>query len=152
RVQPLTVSVPLLKMPPPQLLATPSLIVRPLRVTFAGWATSNTREMGLPLTVKLPAPGPAVVRLCLRERPPPGRWMVWRAGLGAKTMVSKFLAAAISARSEPAPLSRLLVTVSVLGTQRFSNASSTGRKVGRAVGVFLRDGGRSDRPRYLDSQ
>src|SRR6516162_7454253 len=47
-------------------------------------------------------------------------------------MVSPLLAAAISARSEPAPLSRLFVTVSVLGTTRPSRASSRGRNVALA--------------------
>src|SRR5262249_44433543 len=46
----------------------------------------------------------------------------------SKTMVSPFCAAAISARSEPAPLSSLFVTVRVLGSQRSSSASSCGRK------------------------
>src|SRR5262249_14608615 len=67
-------------------------------------------------------------------------------------MVSFGLEAAISARSEPAPLSRLFRTVSVLGSQRSSRAWSVGRKVGRAAGVLLRDAGRKDRPRRLDSQ
>jgi hypothetical protein len=43
---------------------------------------------------------------------------------GAKLMVSPGLAAAISARSEPVPLSSWLVPVSVLGTSRPSSASS----------------------------
>jgi hypothetical protein len=59
---------------------------------------------------------------------------------------------AISARSEPAPLSRLLVTVSVLGTQRSSSPSSMGRAVRRAAGVFLLDAVREVRPRRFDSQ
>jgi hypothetical protein len=37
--------------------------------------------------------------------------MVWPFRLGAKTMVSPLLAAAMSARSEPGPLSAVVVTV-----------------------------------------
>ncbi len=47
--------------------------------------------------------------------------LFWRAW--AKTIVSPVRAAAISARSEPVPLSATLVTVSVLGSQRPSSAS-----------------------------
>src|SRR5260370_821906 len=39
-----------------------------------------------------------------------------------------------------APLSRLLVTVSVLGIQRCSSASSVGRKIGRLLGDACRFG------------
>jgi len=50
----------------------------------------------------------------------------------AKTMVSSPLwAAAISARSDPEPLSPVLVTVSVLNSQRSSSVSSSGRKPAR---------------------
>src|SRR5512137_24438 len=67
RVQLLTVSVPAFSMPPPWPLKEPLLIVRPLRETwgllwFLVWATSNTREAWLPLTVNSPAPGPVMVR------------------------------------------------------------------------------------------
>src|SRR5215831_1318386 len=63
--------------------------------------------------------------------------MAWPFRLGVKTIVSLLLAAAISARSEPAPLSRLFMTVSVLGTSRSSSASSRGQKVvGRSVRGF----------------
>src|SRR6516165_5357298 len=56
--------------------------------------------------------------------------MVWPFRLGAKLMVSPGFAAAISARSEPAPLSLVFMTVSVLGRKRSSSASSCGRKRG----------------------
>src|SRR6266851_7422014 len=137
-------------MPPP----TPFLIVRPLRVTeFAVLVTSNTREALLPLTASWPAPGPVMVRLCLMSSSPLVSVMVWPSRLGAKTMVSLLWAAAISARNEPAPLSRLFRTVSVLGIQRSSSASIVGRNV---AARFKRaphlDAGRGDRPRWFDSQ
>src|SRR5437899_717347 len=130
-------------MPPPlkvvEPLAEPLLIVRPLRVTdFVDFATSNTREALLPLTVSWPAPGPAMVTLWLMSTSPLVSVMVWPFSLEAKTMVSLLWAAAISARSEPAPLSRLFRTVSVLGTQRSSSASSVGRKMGRLRGDACR--------------
>src|SRR5713101_7513161 len=133
-------------MPPPlkvvEPLAEPLLIVRPLRVTdFVDFATSNTREALLPLTVSWPAPGPAMVTLCLMSSSPLVSVMVWPSRLGAKTMVSLLWAAAISARREPSPLSRLLVTVSVLGTQRSSRLSMQGLKARRAGRALLLDAG-----------
>src|SRR5262249_52841967 len=64
--------------------------------------------------------------------------MVWKSTrLGSKMIVVLFLARAISARSEPGPLSLVLVTTRVLGTSRPSRASSRGRKtVGRSVRGF----------------
>src|SRR5437899_5739125 len=126
-------------MPPPlkvvEPLAEPLLIVRPLRVTdFVDFATSNTREALLPLTVNLPAPGPAMVTLWLMNSSPLVSVMVLPSRLGAKTMVSLLWAAVMSARSEPAPLSRLFRTVSVLGNQRSSRHPRQGRtfrRVGR---------------------
>src|SRR5688500_17049723 len=48
--------------------------------------------------------------------------------VGEKTMVSPLAAAVIVARSEPAPLSWRLVTVSVLKRQRSSSASTRAKK------------------------
>ena len=145
RVLALTVSVPWLRMPPPRSLtwvpewATPLLIVRPLRVTeLVPVATSNTREWPPPLIVSSPAPGPAMVKSWLMSSSPLVSVMVWPFRLGAKTMVSPLWAAAMSARKEPAPLSRRLLTVSVLGTQRASSVSSVGRKMGRLRGYPCR--------------
>src|SRR5260370_24477313 len=130
--------------PPPAPEAAPLLIVRPRRVTgFATVeATSNTREALLPLTVSWPAPGPAMVRFFLMSSSPLVSVMVWKSRLGAKTMVSPLWAAAMSARSEPAPLSRLFVTVSVPGTKRSSRLSRQGPKV-RCTGrdLLVHDGG-----------
>src|SRR5262245_37577296 len=93
-----------------------------------------------------------MVRFFLMSSSPLVSVIVWPSRLGSKTMVSPLLTALISARSEPEPLSWLLVTVSVLGTQRCSNPSSIGQKRRRAAGVFLRHAGRRDRPRWFDSQ
>src|SRR5216683_979742 len=134
RVLPLTVSVPSLWMPPP----APPVEVLP--------------DRALLLTVRLRSLGPTMVRFFLMSSSPLVSVMVWPTRLGAKTMVSPLWAAAMSARSEPAPLSRLFRTVSVLGTQRSSSASSVGRTVRRAAGVFFVDTDRGDRLRRFDSQ
>src|SRR5262249_169654 len=115
----------------------------------------NTREpllplMALPLMAKRLAPGPEMVRPFLMSSSPLVSVMVWPFRLGSKLMVSPLCADAIAARSDPGPLS--LVVVTVLGTQRCSNPSSMGRKRGRAAGLFLRDAGRGDRRKRLDSQ
>src|SRR3954468_5627232 len=64
--QPLPVSVPRLRMPPPE----PLLIVRPARVTVTPWAASKTREELFPLMVRWPAPGPWIVRVLVRSSSP----------------------------------------------------------------------------------
>jgi hypothetical protein len=81
-----------------------------------------------PLTVSWAAPGPLTVGDVLMDSSPLVSVMVWPSRLGSKTMVSLFLAAAISARSEPEPLSLAFTTVSVLSSHRSSRASDCGRK------------------------
>jgi hypothetical protein len=76
------------------------------------------------------APGPWMVSFLLRSSSPLVSVMVSPFRLGAKTMVSPLLAAAISARSEPVPLSALLMTVSVLGA---SDLPALPAAVGSAV-------------------
>src|SRR6516162_5238821 len=131
------VSPMLFRMPPPW----PLLIVRPLRVTCGVLLllSSNTREVLLPLIVNSAAPGPVMVRLFLISSSPLVSlivWVVWPEGGGGRTksMVSPLLATVISARKEPAPRSKRLVTVRVLGIQRLSSTSSVGRMVGRRQG------------------
>src|SRR5688572_7168203 len=62
--------------------------------------------------------------------PRPGELLVGvlLVGVSEKTMVSPSWAAAIASRREPAPLSPLVVTVSVLNRHRFSSASSRGQR------------------------
>src|SRR6516225_3216842 len=113
-VQPLTMRALWLRMAVPFAL----VIVMPLRT--AGWLalTSNTPNWLLPLTVSWSAAGPWMVTPVVMDSSPLVSVMVWPTRLGAKTMVSPLLAAAMSARSEPAPLSLAFVTVSVLSRQR----------------------------------
>src|SRR5436190_10301580 len=62
----LRASVPLLRMPPPEppfAAPQPRVMVRPLRLTVAPWATSNTREVSLALTDSWPVLGPWIVTL-----------------------------------------------------------------------------------------
>src|SRR5262249_3868868 len=81
-MQLLTVSADQFSMAPPPRPsgATPFVIVRPLSVTLTPldcvWPTWNTREVGLPLIVRVPAPGPAMVRLCVMTNSPLVRVMV----------------------------------------------------------------------------
>src|SRR5262249_34955377 len=112
-------------------LARPSVIVIPAMVTVTPPLISKMRLASLPLTVSWFAPGPSMSRFLVMASSPLVSVMVWPRRLGAKLMVSPLWAAAISPRSEPSPatpVSRLLVTVSVLGTQRSSRASRCGRK------------------------
>src|SRR5262245_17818177 len=90
------------------------------------------------------APGPWIVRFLVMASSPLVSVIVWPTRLGEKTMVSPLWAAAISARRVPAPVSLALVTVSVLGSDRSSSASSCGRKLARCrrdVGVRRRAAG-----------
>src|SRR5262249_10033205 len=144
------------------------LIVRPLMATWRPrlmWnfdlATSNTRDLPPALTVTLRSAGPTMLMFWLMSNSPlvsvivktfvaelyPGSVV----GM-AKLIVSPLWAEATAARSEPPPLSRVLWTVTVLGTQRSSIASSEGRKNCRAAqGVFL-NASRPNTPRQFDSQ
>src|SRR5207247_1331599 len=81
------------------------------------------------------APGPWIVRLSVTLSWPVLRGMVpvkpeAKATVSAPGLV---LAAAMAARSEPAPLSSRLVTLNVLGTVRSSSTSRRGTKEGRGV-------------------
>src|SRR5262245_60750776 len=77
-------------------------------------------------------------RLVVMSSSPVVSVMVEPFPLTLKTIVSIPLlcsACAIALRSEPRPLSLVLVTVSVLGTQRPSSTSSPGRNVSRRRGA-----------------
>ena len=123
------------------LVAAPSAMVRPAMVTVAWLPMSKTRLALLPLTVSWPAPGPVMVRSWLMTSWPLLSVMVWPERPAAKSMVSPAAAAAISPRSEPSlatPVSRLLVTVRVLGSQRPSRGSRRGRKNRGRLSVLRR--------------
>src|SRR5262249_49165487 len=113
----------------------PLAMVRPEIVTPVFLIVWKTRWVLLPLTVTLAAPGPWIVRFFVTASSPLVSVMVPLTAAG-KGMVSPGGAAAIWARSEPAPLSLRLVTVRVLGTVRSSSASRRGRtgRDRRAVG------------------
>ena len=96
---------------------------------------SNTRLALLPLIARTLAPGPAIVTCmpCRINNSPEVKVMV-PTTVGAKLIVSPVrAAAAISALSEPTPLSLVLVTRSVAGTMRDSSVSTSSRRV-RATG------------------
>ena len=137
RTSPVSVRLPRFRIPPPTpastgelSLARPFVIVIPAMVEVTPALMSKTRLAWLPLTVSCFAPGPSMSRLLVMASSPPVSVMVWPRRLGEKLMVSPLWAAAISPRSEPsprAPVSRLLVTVKVLGIVRSSSASRCNR-------------------------
>src|SRR5262245_14769786 len=83
--------------------------------------------MPSPLTVRALAPGPLIVRLSVMSNWPLVRAMVPVVAKSIASAPGLALAAATAARSEPAPLSRRLVTVKVLGRQRSPRASTPSR-------------------------
>src|SRR5262249_46857733 len=125
---------PWLAMPPPPSWvesANPPLIVSPLNVRLSLAATSKMREVWPALIVSWPAPGPLIVMFFLMDSSPLVSVMVWPSRLGVKTMVSPSWALLMTFRSEPEPLSLLLVTVSVLSSRRSSSTASVGRHASR---------------------
>ena len=108
----LTVNVPKLSRPPPfSLPALPPAIVRPEIFTVSPASTVKMREVLLPLTVSLSAPGPVIVRSCVMVGSSvPFRRMVpvtWKLMLSAPAWV---LAWVMAVRSEPATPSIRVVT------------------------------------------
>jgi hypothetical protein len=86
----------------------------------------------LPLIANEDAPGPEMLILVLTLSVPDVSWIVDGFG-SAKTIVSPFRAVASSALSVPGPLSAVLVTVNVLGSERSSSRSMIGRNRDRAT-------------------
>ena len=106
----LIVMGPLPRTAPPS-LDEPWTNVRPEIVTAEPPVTSKTRELSLPEMVSAVAPGPVNVRSLLKAMSPEVNVMLpvtW------KSMVSPELAAATWARSDPAPVSFVVVTCSVV--------------------------------------
>ncbi|HEX4610736.1 MAG TPA: hypothetical protein VH092_21280 [Urbifossiella sp.] len=123
---------PVSRAPPPSSAAAlrPLVIVSPEIVTVAP-VMSNTRKALFPLTVSCVAPGPVMVRSpVMAGSAALVAVMVWPARLGSKVMLSAPAAAFASVmawRSDPAPVSLVVVTVNVAGTSRPSRAVSVGR-------------------------
>ena len=86
----------------------------------------------LPLTAKLPAPGPSMSRLLSMAMAPLVSVMVAPTSAGANLIVSPSLAPAIASRNEPFPLSLAFLTVTTLGCVRSSSTSRRGRNDRRA--------------------
>ena len=126
-------------MPPPRFKVSylPSAIVRSLMVRDPLW-TTKTRLVPLPLMVRFSAPGPTMVRFEVMVSAlaslmvPPSRCL-------AKSIVSPLVAALMTARRVPGPLSARDVTGTTLGTVRSSRIVSCGLKLrlGRWIGVRL---------------
>ncbi len=108
-------------------------MVSPEMVTVLADAISKTREELAPLTARLPAPRPRMVRFLLMPNSPYVRGMVWPARLASKTIRSPLLAAPIASRkdSNPSPgvtSSKAVVTCRVEGTTRSSKCSTLNRQ------------------------
>jgi hypothetical protein len=127
----LTVNVPKLSMPPPfPLPALPPAIVRPEIFTVSPASTLKIREVLLPLTVSLSAPGPLMARSSVMSSSPPIRAIV-PVSPGWKVMVSApawLLAWVMTSRSEPATPSASVVTWKTVGTTRSDRHSKAGTK------------------------
>ena len=101
-----SVSVPPWSRIPPPSSAAPPLIVRPEMSTVADAdVTSKTRLESPASTSSRPDPGPAIVRPWAMASSPLVRWMVEPSRRGENWTVSPGWAAAIAARSVPAPSS-----------------------------------------------
>src|SRR6266446_4230398 len=111
----LTVAVLLLRMPPPELppVTVPFAIVKPEKVATPGFAKVRlkTRLLLLPLIVNRLAPGPWKVRLLSIANSPEVSVMGLVTWVMSKVIVLPGQALAMIPRSEPAPLSLLLVTM-----------------------------------------
>src|SRR5882724_4642064 len=77
-------------------------------------AISNTLEELFPLITRVEAPGPLIIRSWLIKSSPLVSVMIAGKVIWAKLIVSPGEAFAIASRSEPGPLSDVLVTVMVL--------------------------------------
>jgi hypothetical protein len=80
-----------------------------------------------PLTVRASTPGPLIVRPSVMSNAPLVRVMVPVVAKSIASGPGLALAAATAVRSEAGPLSRRLVTVKVLSSERTSRASRFGR-------------------------
>src|SRR6266851_4876585 len=116
----LTVSVPLLKTPPPPWSPLPFSMVTPEMVTVApehgGGLDKHepfekTRTAPPPLIAKLDAPGPLIVKFVLIASVLLS--VIVAGNVRLKLIVSPDAALAIAPRSEPGPLSFVLVTAIV---------------------------------------
>lgn len=106
-VLPVSVRLPLLRIPPPSPAIAPFAMVSPEMVTCTPELMVNTRVVLPPLTARLVAPGPVMVRLLSMTIGPDVKVMVAQGGLSAKLMVSPpaGFEAATACRRDPAPLS-----------------------------------------------
>src|SRR5438477_236109 len=120
-VLPLTCMAPSLRRPPPLVAKLLLKVLLPMVAEPALY--SPPPLVLLPLTVWLAAPGPAMVRLLAMAIGPLVNVMEPR--LAWKVMVSPDAALPTRARSEPLPVSPLLVTTD--GTKRSSRNSSMSR-------------------------
>ncbi len=114
------VSVPLFRTPPYS--EKVSATVSPVMDAVTPFSILNATRRSLPLTVKMPAPGPSMSRFWVISSSPLVSVMV-PVTLLANAMVSPGLAVLIVARNDPAPPSLVFVTMSMLSKVRRSRTS-----------------------------
>src|SRR5579862_8265664 len=124
---------PLLTIPPPPAPGFPFVMVRPEIPTTEGAPISNTLDKLFPLTERLDAPGPLMVRVLLIKSSPVVSVIV---PVTLKLMVSPGEVFAIAARRDPAPLSARLVTVIVAPKAGTALKTAT---IARPAHVVLKD-------------
>ena len=101
-------------MPPPESKElTPFATVRPSMVTVLPGLTSNTRLCKLPSTARLFAPGPLMVTSLSTFSSPLVSVILCPLSDESKLIVSPSFASTSAWRSEPGPLSLVLMTVIV---------------------------------------
>jgi hypothetical protein len=109
-------------------------MVRPEMVTVLPATISNTLVKAFPSIARLAAPGPMIVRLLLINSSPLAKVMV---PVAVTQIVSPDAALAIVARSEPAPLSAVLLIV-VVQTPKAWTALKTVNAISAASTCFIR--------------
>src|SRR5262245_14214379 len=138
--------------PPPGPTPNPLVMVNREMVAFDAklW---NTRKAALPLIARLAAPGPLIVTLCVIASSPLVSRIVPETPVAS--MVSPSAALARQARSVPAPLSAVLVTVQVFACTGIAAAKRSAvaiRGAGQARAERLREDLSEGRVFILPSQ
>src|SRR5437016_4955985 len=134
-----SVRPPSLRMPPPPLpvASNPLVTVKPEMVTVEP-KFSNTRNVALPLTARLGAPGPEMVILWLTVSSPVVRVIV---PVTAKVIVSPSFAMLSACRNDPGPLSLVFVTVMVMAyagpAAMISSAAAMAAELVNGVNLFF---------------
>src|SRR5438067_5723456 len=146
-LQAVTGPTPPLKMPPPN-LPTAFLIVTSEIVTDPIDTTRNTVPAALPSTASRSAPGPFIVTLLLTSNFP--LVSVITPLIPVASIVSPSFASASAWRSEPGPLSLVLVTITVAACAELMRAQAKSKRIAAALtfGMLVRLGTACEVPAF----